>query len=250
MSTLKKNPLSLLVYNMWKEVKYSLDYPHYRGINGTGARFHVSNAEEEGRVDTVMNEERVIGRLIDEVREEGHFWDVGANIGLYSCFIANEIGEKNVTAFEPLPANYRRLKKNFSTNQIDVDTFRCVLSNESGLASLKALSTKAGEGEATIIGGGQTKSDINVKSYRGDDLIESGTPLPSVIKIDVEGAEALVIDGMSEILSDKKCRLVICEIHNDRFTESIHPINKLERHGFSISTLYERDKEKFIIAEK
>jgi len=44
-------------------------------------------------------------------------------------------------------------------------------------------------------------------------LQRATSPEPNVVKIDVEGAEPLVIDGLEDALSFETCRLVYCEVH-------------------------------------
>jgi len=53
-----------------------------------------------------------------------------------------------------------------------------------------------------------------VQAIPGDQLVDDGSiPLPSVVKIDVEGAEPLVIDGMKKSLNNSSCRILYLEIH-------------------------------------
>ena len=48
------------------------------------------------------------------------FFDVGANIGLFSLHASKRIGtEGRVFSFEPSPETYKRLKKNFEVNDIN-----------------------------------------------------------------------------------------------------------------------------------
>jgi hypothetical protein len=97
-----------------------------------------------------------------------------------------------------------------------------VFSDKTGETELELLhSSKAGEGMSRLSGGGSTKDTIQVESWRGDELIaESELPSPTVVKIDVEGAELKVIEGMSNKLASEECRLVYCEIHHDNREES------------------------------
>jgi hypothetical protein len=57
-------------------------------------------------------------------------------------------------------------------------------------------------------------STIKIPTTTVGRLVANGVcPPPNVVKIDVEGAEPLVIEGMEKILSASNCRVVFCEIH-------------------------------------
>jgi len=77
-----------------------------------------------------------------------------------------------------------------------------------------------------------------VRVARLDTLVASGElPPPRVMKIDVEGAETLVLDGAEQVLRDHHPELAI-ELHS--IDKSAHVLNVLERHGYAcFAYLYE-----------
>lgn len=80
-----------------------------------------------------------------------------------------------------------------------------------------------------------------------------------MVKIDVKGAEGLVIEGLSEVLSADECRLLYCEIHPPAqhrtgvtdYGYSVSDVLELIRElGFSIESINERGTDKHVIGAK
>jgi len=127
------------------------------------------------------------------------FIDVGANVGYFSI-LASQLGAK-VIAFEPSKDNRELLEQNIKDNNCEVEVHSQALSNknESGF-----LYTNKTPGQYSLIGSG---SGEKVECVRFDDL---GLPVPDMIKIDVEGAERQVLEGMQSVLNtDKPITLIL-----------------------------------------
>lgn len=63
-----------------------------------------------------------------------------------------------------------------------------------------------------------------VNIFPGDYIVkERNLPLPKAIKIDVEGFEYPVINGLKDTLSHETCKLVCCEVHPAPFSNNINP---------------------------
>ena len=71
----------------------------------------------------------------------------------------------------------------------------------------------------------------------GDKFVhQNGISAPNIIKIDVQGAEKRIIDGFRSTLSNKNCRIVYCEVHENHVdTDNIK--REFESMGFNIRTL-------------
>jgi hypothetical protein len=74
-------------------------------------------------------------------------------------------------------------------------------------------------------------------------------PVPTVVKIDVEGAEVAVLDGLSGTLADGATRLVYCEIHRDQVADA-DVVDRLRPHGFEVETVYSRSNVAFVRAAR
>jgi len=195
--------------------------------------------------------------LLSNIQPDDVFYDIGANIGLFSCLAAKQLNSGRVIAIEPLPSNISSLIRNAelceASNRVEVKDV--VFSDETGETELKLLrSNKAGEGMSRLSSDAGTDDTIQVESWRGDEfIVENELPSPTVVKIDVEGAELKVIEGMSDTLASDGCRIVYCEIHHDDREESQGANiadfggsprqlkEKLRQMGYEIETLVHRN---------
>jgi FkbM family methyltransferase len=154
--------------------------------------------------------------MVRHLGRGGVFYDVGANLGFFSMLAAHLVGLDvgHVYAFEAAPDNARAIRANAALNNIPNVT---VID--------KAVSARAGTGRLQIVDDqswskleeyGQhpyTERVIEIELVAVDDLLRAGTLAPpTVVKIDVEGAEIAVLDGMRETL-ERHRPAVICELH-------------------------------------
>ncbi|MCK5092657.1 MAG: FkbM family methyltransferase [Gammaproteobacteria bacterium] len=84
--------------------------------------------------------------------------------------------------------------------------------------------------------------------YNAEDLVEQqNVPAPTAVKLDVEGAEYLVLSGMEALLSSPDCRFLFIEVHPKdlpNFGHSVEDVNNLlEKIGFSITNKITRGTE-------
>jgi FkbM family methyltransferase len=220
-------------------------------INGVSAEFG-SSKDEGGDVirSQIHTEYELISDLLKNIDDGDVFYDVGANVGLVSHF-AGQICS-NVIAFEPYPPNYIQLVETLSDNPAKVQTYNLALADSK---SEVAFSATEGLGQSTgSIGAG----DITVNAERGDEVIsQEGLEKPDIVKIDVEGAEGLVIAGLENALQDT--RRVYCEIHlpADHRTSietydwtPMDILSKLESLGFDIHFLNNRGPEIQVVGER
>lgn len=201
-----------------------------------------------------FREERDIFRdVLDELKQDDVFYDIGANTGLFTCFVGNRHPDTEVVAVEPYRPNVEELERNLDLNRCTATIVEKAFSNETDLRTLSVPDDDSpGHGTASI---DASASDGDaVELVRGDDLVSQGIlPQPNVVKIDVEGAEPLVLDGMQETLRNEDCRLVYCEVHlpvtenrpsiynHDVTPEEIR--ERFEEWGFDITRIVERRSE-------
>jgi FkbM family methyltransferase len=174
----------------------------------------------------------------------GVFFDIGANIGIYSLFYA-QVKAGNVYSFEPSVFNLRQLAKNISVNKLSerITIVSNPLSETTGIA--KFINGSADEGGALSAfgveyghNGEPIISDIaySVLGFSLDDLFEKNvlTETPSLIKIDVDGIEHLILKGATKTLKLEKLKSLFIEV-NDDFREQAHQVkNILESAGFAL----------------
>ena len=157
-------------------------------------------------------------------------------------------------AFEPYEPNTKILEKDREINKLNnITIVDKVLSDSEGLVSFEQPeNNKRGYGSASI--NPQNVGDIKVPSTTGDRFTErAAIQGPNIVKIDVEGAEKLVIDGMRDSLTASECRVVYCEVHIEKndYRPSVsefgsEPANiklTLENLGFDVEELFKREGE-------
>lgn len=193
----------------------------------------------------------ILQDLIDELRSDDVYLDVGASLGLHTCLPAKKIVAEKVIAVEPYPPSLDQLRKNVSLNGLDNTTILGVaMSDNGGSMAFDVKSTSV-----ALDGGG-----IAVDSKKGDSLISQGKmPQPTVAKIDVEGSEPLVIEGLRKALRKEQFRLLYCEVHLpadhrpsiEDFGVGLSEFKaELESCGFNITVMRRRNEEVFLKGKK
>lgn len=227
-------------------------------VGGATADFRVSSPNEFNTLRK-LPEREVVASVLDSLRPDDTFYDVGANIGLYSC-LAAAVVEGRVVAFEPEPKNAARLRENVRLNGADVDVFECALSDSNAPREFAVRLFDGGHqtgpaGHSFATGDEEAGETITVESAVGDEFVaERGVPVPNVVKIDVEGAEWAVLAGLESTLSHPDCRVVYCELHEDRLRSQGHStqavVERLTRMGFDVEIPFTPYGEPFLRAEK
>ena len=212
-----------------------IEDPQSIHVSDYEAQFRVTSGAEHWRVRHQIRERVIIEQLLHEIKPGDCFWDVGAAVGTYSC-LAADAGATTI-AFKPHPKNHARCKENFDLNKMEGDVFDLALSDESKTMQLPK-SGAVGTGTFQLSESG----DYEVKTARGDDV---GTLDPDVVKIDVEGHEIQVLNGMGERLDT--VRLIFVESHPNHGVEIEDVKSILRRHGFNIETIDLDRNEPYII---
>jgi FkbM family methyltransferase len=143
------------------------------------------------------------------------FYDVGANLGFFALLGARMVGEAGkVYAFEAAPDNAEAIRTNAEIN---------ALTNVEVIA--KAVAARAGTGRLQVVDDQSwskledygehpfTERVIEVELVAIDELLTAGELRPpALVKIDVEGAELAVLEGMRETI-ERHRPAIICELH-------------------------------------
>jgi FkbM family methyltransferase len=170
-----------------------------------------SRSELMSRLRPAAKEPWTVGWIERSLRPGDVLWDVGANIGSYSL-IAASLGREaaQVVAVEPAFANFGALSDNVLLNRFQdvVVPIPVLLGERTGLVTIGYHDAAAGAAEHELGGKG-----LPTLAYRFDDLVETmGLPAPTLLKIDVDGAEAGVLAGAAETLRQPELRSVLIEI--------------------------------------
>lgn len=221
-------------------------------VGASTSRFDMTEASlyrHDFRAD-LDSERDVIMRVLSEIHPDDVFFDIGANVGIYSLFVGDTIENGEVVAFEPHPERAAMFERNAELNDLEVDLKRVALSNETGEMDLVTDGTTRHRLASGDVNGG---TSVNV--VPGDDLVSRGEiPVPNVIKLDVEGGEMDALRGLEQTIVDGGVRAVFCEVHPDLLRERGEdpdgPRNFLSERGFEVERLEDRKNNYFLFASR
>lgn len=171
----------------------------------------------------------------------GVFVDVGANAGDFTVWAARCGGPgARVLAIEAEPENARWLQRTVELNRLggQVSVVQVAAANSDGETELILTDWN---GTHSIVENElhheiemfQPRGRVKIATRRLDDLIrEAGLPGVDVVKIDVEGAELLVLEGAPELLGGSGRLVLLIDLHFGVDLEEL--VNLLSSHGFTI----------------
>ena len=221
----------------------------YKKINilNTKTSFFIPNRLVEWRVDTFFTKEPETLEWIDgfEKKDNLIFWDIGANIGLYSIY--NVIKNKNSVSisFEPSSSNLRVLTRNISINRLEdnIKVFPLPLTNKVNQFQIMNESDFVEGGSLNSFGekfnfeGEIFENKMNYQIYGTsiNYLIKNNIlEIPDYIKIDVDGIEHFILEGASKYLENKKIKSLSIEI-NENFKEQYEKVMEImKKNNFKV----------------
>ena len=130
--------------------------------------------------------------LAAAIRDDFTFVDLGANVGVYSLFVAGLAGPKaSILAVEPQPEIYRRLAFNVAANDLGtIRTLQCAVADRDGTLDLFIDRGNRGQSSIAMVTG--EKVSVPCRSLESM-LVEAGFNRVDALKIDIEGAEDTVL---------------------------------------------------------
>lgn len=176
-----------------------------------------------------------IDRLKDYVPIGSLVIDVGANVGFFSRRFAKWVGDGGrVISIEPEERNYQSLVSALTREGVlnRVQVLKAVAAAEPGTSFLEINPIHPADHKLSRDGAGLPVSAVTL-----DDLVkETGSLRPALVKIDVQGAEMLVLMGAEAVLREAGPALFI-ELHEEglnKFGTSVSAIlDRLSDHGYT-----------------
>ena len=194
-------------------------------INGKKIFLSTPNFLNRYRHKTFFTKEPETLTWMDSFEENAVFYDIGANVGLYSIYAAIK-KDVQVFSFEPSFFNLEFLARNIYINQLTdrISIFPVALNDKVSISNFQLTSTEWGGALSTFEKGFddsgnkiQSKFIYNTIGFDLDHLVEvTKIPFPDYVKIDVDGLEHFIIGGAQNVI--KKAKSVLIEI-NDNFEE-------------------------------
>ncbi|MGB7160517.1 MAG: FkbM family methyltransferase, partial [Tepidisphaeraceae bacterium] len=189
--------------------------PEHLTFRGVRLALNQDDAIVSGSLALGTYEEFEIGVFESFLAPGMNVFDVGANIGLYSAMAARRIGSAaTVVAVEPGPDNCDFIRKTIALNgYTNVRVFQKAVGDRTGEAMLYLCSNNKADHRIYARGALGERKTVPVAIVRLDDLIaEHALPLPDVMKVDIQGAEQLAIEGMRDTLARQANIVVFMEL--------------------------------------
>jgi len=160
---------------------------------------------------------------IDRFAPGDVFWDVGANVGIFSLYAARRRGV-DVLAFEPSADNYMVLCRNVEINALEgrIVPYCIALAGNTELGVLNSPSRELGAALHQFGGRGHVSRYWNgdtsicaqgMIGFTIDDFIRQFAPsFPTRMKIDVDGLEWSILQGAGQTLRDPRLQSIMAEL--------------------------------------
>ena len=151
---------------------------------------------------------RLLGR--DDV-----FYDVGANVGFFAVAGARRVGPAGaVYAFEPVPENATAIRESAALNGLaNVEVIESAAGRTAGRERLLLVEDLSWSHLERLGQHPRTRATVDIDVVAIDDLVADGRIRPpDLVKIDVEGAEIDVLEGMRRTIAEHR-PAIVCELH-------------------------------------
>ena len=173
--------------------------------------------------------------------------DAGANIGIYSKFLAKCVGSTGqVHSFEPSPENYVRLKRAMRSLP-NVKVNETALSDVTGVLNLY-VSKDLNVDHRTYPPEGQPRQSVQIQCIRFDDYFPTGSRV-DFIKMDIQGFELHALSGGRRVISENPSIRLLLEFWPFGLKQAGRDwrqlIAELEQHGMAIRQFNGYDLEPF-----
>lgn len=184
---------------------------------------------------------------LDSLPKNPLFLDIGANIGIYSIYLAKTREEEGTKIFavEPSFYNLRVLSENINLNRLEhkISIIPLPIAEKSDFSLMKIGSRLEG-GALSVFrenyghDGKPIESPLQYRvfGFSLDDMVSvfMNGQVPSAIKLDVDGIEHLILRGGSNIIGHPKCRDILVEVNDDFEEQSSAVQNILRSHKFEL----------------
>jgi len=212
--------------------------------------FTIPTYRLDSRANSLANKEPGTIRWLDNnLKEDDIFYDIGANVGIYTLFAANRLSDKGkIVAFEPHAPNFNTLIENIllndmgqrtipvsfalgDSNKIQPFLYRNIESGSSGSQLSESPASNSEKIQAL------TQLTELKQTYTLDSLVKDKVILPpDLIKIDVDGNELNIVKGMTILLkSTNKPRSVQIEVDPELKRDVL---KEMEACGYKVDHLH------------
>ena len=201
----------------------------YKFVNDIGNLSYIKN-----RVDRMFNKEPETIAWIKSMHQSSVFYDVGANIGLYTIYAAVK-RQCTTYSFEPHAANFKSVIENIEANKLsNSHAYPVAINKNFGLSSMAVKNLYSGVADNIV----DSLSEIyhGVVSISLDDVVGKNIlPQPDYIKVDVDGFERNVFEGSQRVF--KNAKSILIEIDQ----KDIQLVDDIKNLGFQLKSEHVRN---------
>lgn len=229
----KKSFLNYL-YELIREDSYKILY-----FNNKRLTFFIPSLLSRWRVETFFSKEPDTIEWINNFENKKNiiFWDIGANIGLYSLYCSIKKNKISVVSFEPSPSNLVLLTRNISINSLRNIEVSPIPICSKKKAHMNFFENNFKEGSAfNLYSENFTKNKSNKFRSLGFSIdylvLNKIYNIPNYIKIDVDGIESEILIGGKNTFYNKKIKSVLVEIDKSILNNNNFIINFFKERDF------------------
>ncbi|HIP90087.1 MAG TPA: FkbM family methyltransferase [Candidatus Nanopusillus sp.] len=216
----KENGHEYILQHIWAGLNYKVRYKGFTFISEKSlVSTHILPYYEKETIEVLMN---IRGKI---------FIDVGAHVGRYSILLSKNF--EKIIAIEPDPYNFSYLVKHICINKLEDKVLPINIALADRISFLKLYLSEEGDGKHSLVV--PKERYIPVLTLPLDFIIgqlKISYKDISLIKIDVEGAEYMVLKGMEKVLKEGN-PIVVIEIWYDNPNKE-RAIKLLEEKGYKI----------------
>lgn len=166
------------------------------------------------------------------VSQDDDVWDIGANVGVFAFAAASRAKNGRVFAFEPDTFLVELIRQSRRRNGLtNVQVLPVAVSSSDGFAEFLIAARGRASNALKSAGGrsqmGGVRDSFTVPTFSGDSIQKSLESSPSFIKIDVEGAEMFVLEGLKSVLINCRPKVYV-ELGNKMLEPAIEFFEKID----------------------
>jgi FkbM family methyltransferase len=200
-------------------------------------KMRIETPMELYRAETMWTKEPETIEWVKSFDPHDAFFDVGANVGIYSLYAASLFPEMKIVAFEPHPENYIALLRNVALNCFNILPLQWAIGNRQGFFHLDIPHEESGKTGAQLTDRPGKCFCTRIDSIPNKGLLN--------IKIDIDGQEIEVIQGMVETLPRVKSILVeVSSKTKERISAALLTAGFTMDNRFNSMTPHSRDRRK------
>ena len=197
--------------------------------NGIYLDIFLSSVQDMHLINIEKLDSDLITEHIKMLKSGDVFVDIGANIGYYSFLASSCMGNNGtIYSFEPSLREFRRFVKGISDNNCkNIIPSNIAISDTNGIQTFTLSKHHTGLNKLNL-NQSIEKFNFKVPTNKFDDFFYlMNIRQIDLMKIDVEGAELLVLFGMKNTLKEKKINKIIVEITPKFLSEFSHSRTQL-----------------------